>query len=251
MVDLARAARVSPLIGSADLQDLRIATNSMVAALRLCDYRYSEPYAIGEEDRVFGFQPASQSEEPLHSVKNAMAQFNKSHRRVLEVIDLVPPTGFEFASSIAATQPIPVRKYRPNTAFIIMRMGGDHPEDDDVKDCFKQTFSEFGVKAVRADDIEHQDVITKRILDEISTSEFLAADLTGARPSVYYEVGYAHALGQRPILYRRKGTALHFDLAVHNVPEYENIVDLRAKLRKRLAAMTNKPAKDETEPTGS
>jgi hypothetical protein len=223
----------------------------MVAALRLCYYRYTEPYPIAEEDRVFGIQPASQSEEPLHSVKEAMSQFKKSHGRVLELLDLISPKESEFASSIAATQPTPVRKYRPNTAFIIMRMGGDHPEDDDVKDCLKQTFSEFGIKAVRADDIEHQDVITKRILDEISTSEFLVADLTGARPSVYYEVGYAHALGQRPILYRRKGTPLHFDLAVHNVPEYENIVDLRGKLRKRLAAMTNKPAKEETEPTGS
>lgn len=124
-----------------------------------------------------------------------------------------------------------------NTAFVIMPIDPSKPELEDVLVAIKEVCATFSVKAYRADEIEHQDRITNVILDEIRDCDVLIADLSHERPNVYYEIGYAHALNKKPILYRRQGTRLHFDLAVHNVPEYRNVTELRELLRKRLEAI--------------
>src|ERR1051325_9775553 len=139
-------------------------------------------------------------------------------------------------------QPEAVSRHRPNTAFILMWMEPTRPELVDVHQAVKEVFAAFGINAIRADEVQHQDKITDVILESIAAAEFLFADLTGERPNVYYEIGYAHALKKRPILFRKTGTPLHFDLSVHNVPEYQNITELKQLLRARLEAITGKVA---------
>ncbi|MCJ7504501.1 MAG: hypothetical protein MUP80_15785 [Acidobacteriia bacterium] len=243
MLRIIEVAKHSPLLSEADQTDLQIATRKMSAALHFKEYRRWEPEVLHDEGTVLGVRAAGQSEVGVEP-RDAVEYFRAAYEKVLETIDLLSPTPEELPSAITSTEVPTVRRYRPNTAFIMMWISDEHPELEDVKNCFKEVFKVFGIAAVRSDEIEHGDVITKRILDEIATSEYLIADLTGERPSVYYEVGYAHATGKRPILYRKKGTPLHFDLAVHNVPEYENITDLKQKLQKRLSILTNRELKE-------
>jgi hypothetical protein len=243
MLRIMEAGRGSPLLSEVDQTDLQILTRKMSSALQFRAYRRWDPEVLHDEGTVLGLSPAGQSEKGVEP-KDACKHFRAAYENVLEIVDLLSPTAGELPSAIISTEVPTVRRYRPNTAFIMMWISDEHPELEDVKNCFKDVFRAFGVGAVRSDEIEHGDVITRRILDEIATSEYLIADLTGERPSVYYEVGYAHAIGKRPILYRKKGTPLHFDLAVHNVPEYENITDLKQKLRKRLSILTNRELKD-------
>ena len=131
---------------------------------------------------------------------------------------------------------------RRNTAFVIMAMDPENPELTDIYETIQNVCAEFGLQALRIDDIEHSETITARVLAEIEACPHLIADLTGERPNVYYEIGFAHGMKRSPILFRKAGTRLHFDLLVHKVPGYKNQTELAQMLRRRLAAIVPRSA---------
>jgi hypothetical protein len=240
--DASAAVRRSPLLGQADLLTVGHSIKRMRAALKLRNYKHWDLEVLHDEGTVLGVKPASHEEGAEHPAQ-ATSTFLEAASAMAAVLELVA-AGVDDASpvAIASSGLTAPAGYRPGTAFIMMSMQSGHAELEDVYDTVKRCFAKFGINALRADDIEHEDVITKRILDEIRTAEFLFADLSGERPSVYYEVGYAHALGRRVILFRRAGTVIHFDLAAYNCPEYVNLRVLEEQLTRRLEHVTGQAA---------
>jgi hypothetical protein len=254
--DLANLARVtgpaiqrSPLLTEADQREAGRSFKGMRAALRFRLFEYWDPYLLHDEDIVLGVRPGGETDERRLDPAKARERFEVWGDWLYGRLELMDPRLAEGSEvTLTATKPI-AAGYRPGTAFVMMWMAKDKPELVDVSNTVKRCFAEFGITAVRSDDIEHEDVITQRILDEIKTAEFLFADLTGERPSVYYEAGYAHALGRRVILFRKAGTPIHFDLAAYDCPEYHNLTELEGMLMKRLEHVTGKvPKKTATTP---
>jgi hypothetical protein len=192
----------------------------------------SEEVCLSFEEIEWGYRSvlADGSFGELISRRFSFAQ-NRQLMHIVEEGGVLP------AGGPLTPQPPPRLGYHefvPMTAFIVMWMDPEHPELVDIHNVIRETCDAYGIRAVRADDIQHDDKITDLILEQIRTSEFIVADLTGERPNVYYEIGHAHASGKRPILVRRKGTHLHFDLSTHNVKEYRNATELREILHRRF-----------------
>lgn len=232
------AIRRSALMSDVDAKEAGRAIKGMRAALRFRRYRFWDPSVLHDEDIVLGVQPGGEEDDNPLSPAEAASVFETWADSLNGRLELVDPHGSGFSGLELVPSKSVASGYKPNTAFIMMWMDKDKPELTDLSNAIKRCFQVFDIAAVRSDDIEHQEVITQRIVDEIRTSEFLIADLTGERPSVYYEVGVAHSLGKRPILYRRSGTPVHFDVAHFNCPEYSNLTELEKKLVKRLEALT-------------
>lgn len=193
--------------------------------------------ASGSSGKTFGYD--SVEVDSIEYIKNILA-----YKDLKSIFSRKPIKQSEVKSEDSNKSIQPLLKKSdiiPNTAFIIMRMDKNYIQGPEICRTIKEVCKSFGIIAVRADDVEHSDKITDLILEKIKSSEYLIADLSGERPNVYYEVGYAHAINRKPILYRASGTMLHFDLSVHNVPEYESIDDLKRQLNNRFSAI--KPGK--------
>jgi len=230
----------SVLLNEADERDIGICAKKIRATLRLRKFSAWDAEVLHDEGTVLGVHPPGQTENLSYSPSESKKVFDSCIEQLIGMVELFEATPANLPDGLPSRNPNISQAYRPNTAFIMMKIDPEKPETEDVYDLYKECFDKFGIKAIRADEIEHEDIITDRIIEEIKTSEFLLGDLSYERPSVYYEIGFAHSLGRRVILYRKKDTHIHFDLAAYNCPEYKGLRELRELLLKRLENTTNK-----------
>ena len=244
---IANSVKHSTLLSEADTRDLGTWAKSLRASLRLREFRTWDAEVLHDEGLVLGVQPAGQSDTDPVPPTRARKSFARDFANLAGLVELldVSPT---LATETWRANPQATAEYEPNTAFVMMRIDPEEPQLEDLYNAIKECFAQFNIQALRAHEIEHEEVITNKIIEKIESSEFLFADLTSERPSVYYEIGYAHALDRKVIMFRRSGERLHFDLAAYNCPEYSNLTDLKERLMRRLEQITNrKPTNSESQ----
>lgn len=99
----------------------------------------------------------------------------------------------------------------------------------------KAIAEEAGAYAERVDEQHHAGSILDRIVNQISKADVIVADMTTTNANVYYEVGYAHALGKIVVLLTQDIDDIPFDLKDRPHIPYDNVEQLREKLLPRLS----------------
>jgi len=101
-----------------------------------------------------------------------------------------------------------------------------------------------GAYCERIDEQIFAESILARIYNQIAKADLIVADMTGRNPNVFYEVGYAHAIGKTVILLTKNADDIPFDLKHYPHIVYQgSIVDLKESLQKRISHHLATPAK--------
>jgi hypothetical protein len=125
---------------------------------------------------------------------------------------------------------------RSKYAFVCMPFAPEFADFYEVG--IKPVVLDCGFKCLRADELEHNRGILAAIYEQINAAHIIIADMTGRNPNVYYEVGYAHALGKDVILLAQGANELPFDLQGFNHIVYQGrITLLKEKLAQRLKTL--------------
>ncbi|MCG6195524.1 nucleoside 2-deoxyribosyltransferase [Leptospira sp. FAT2] len=93
-----------------------------------------------------------------------------------------------------------------------------------------------GFDAFKISGKEHNNEISGEILSEIKKSHFLISEVTGQRQGVYFEAGFALALGL-PVIWCCKKDEIdnvHFDTRQYNHVVWSDENDLFEKLKNRI-----------------
>lgn len=124
--------------------------------------------------------------------------------------------------------------------FVIMPFA---VEFDDVylsiKDAVENALSGHGVRCSNLKEERPAGRITERLLRELQAASFCVADVTGVRPNVMWEIGYAAALLKPVIIAAQGAQELPFD-----IKDMEAILYDRSRLKDTLATPLRKVVVD-------
>jgi hypothetical protein len=134
-----------------------------------------------------------------------------------------------------------------NTApkpFVFVLMPFSKGYDDIYQVGIKPACKNAGAYAERVDEQLFQESILDRVYNQIAKADIIISDMTGRNPNVFYETGYAHALGKAVILMTQNAEDIPFDLKHYPHIIYKGrITELIPEIEKRVKYLISQPTK--------
>ena len=198
---------------------------------------YSFGLATAQTRRLFQIADDGDAHDWLNRINFPRRQVNSD--RVAALIDLL-----EYLE-------------RPK-AFAVRLLNPDHEDYTSVQDFFDVVAKpvledELGYRLIVIDGRQTYDHarIDQEIFAKLHRSSVVIADITGARPNCFLELGYALGRGLPTIVTAREGASLPFDIttfAGHHWKATGNADERRRAFREHWNAIRNRPTIVPTEP---
>jgi hypothetical protein len=153
--------------------------------------------------------------------------------RMREVLEL---TGFQLGGVVGkAVEDDPPRIEDPDKKpHIFVAMPFAKETDDVFYYGIQKPVHAAGFLCERVDQVSFTGDIVERIVRQIGSAALVIAEVTGANPNVYLEIGYAWGRGVPTLLLARNPAELRFDVRSQRALFYERIFDLELALGKEL-----------------
>jgi len=106
----------------------------------------------------------------------------------------------------------------------------------------KAACEEAGADCARVDEQFFLERILDRIYGQIERADLIIAEMTGHKPNVYYETGFAHGIGKPVFLLTTSADDIPFDLRHHpHSVQSGSITTLKEKLKEKVTWFLTNP----------
>lgn len=129
--------------------------------------------------------------------------------------------------------------------FVISQFGGMY--DQLYDNVIKPICEKKDIKPVRADEVPASSAILDDIIRSLRSANIIIADITPNNPNVFYELGYAHAIGKAVILLCEKSERpnLPFDVSGYRTIFYDNTMAGKLQVEQKIELYINEMLKNQ------
>lgn len=113
-------------------------------------------------------------------------------------------------------------------------LSADPGNDDEYSLAIEPACTAAGAYIERVSDPLDDDSVLQRIHNQLAKADLVVSEMTGRDAAVFYETGYAHALGKPVVMLTRNVDDIPFDLMHYPHIEFDGLAGLKDELAHRL-----------------